>query len=60
MEVKAERFYRDQIILGLYKLPSGWLDKFDRIYGSVEKVPVDKLDSALGLVERSLLSLKIK
>ena len=56
MEVKVEKFYREQIKEGLCKLPSGWSDKFDRIYGPVESIVVDKLDSALAIVERSLLS----
>lgn len=55
MNVKTENFLRGTIREGLEKLKPESVSFFNRIYGSVDTMPVDKLDTALDQVERSLL-----
>ena len=51
---------REEIRNELAKLPESWQNKFNRMYGSVDTIPDESLNTALLQIERSLEKLNQK
>ena len=52
-----EELGRNKLKELLNQLPSDWVNKFNRMYGSVDDVPLEKMDWAIQQCERSLVKL---
>jgi len=53
-----ENLGRDKLKELLTQLPDTWIETFNRMYGSVDEIPLDKMDWAIQQCERSLEKLK--
>lgn len=49
-----ENLGREKLKELLSKLPQSWVDVFNRMYGSVNTIPLEKIDWAIQQCERSL------
>jgi len=55
-----EEMGREKLRELLKQLPTTWVNIFNRMYGSVEKITLDKMDWAIQQCERSIEKLKLK
>jgi len=53
-----ENLGRDKLKELLAQLPDTWIGMFNRMYGSVDEIPLDKMDWAIQQCERSLAKLR--
>ena len=57
MNNTLEKLGREKLKELLSQLPESWVGVFNRMYGSVEQIPLDKMDWAIQQCERSLQKL---